>query len=107
MEAKLWEAHGKLNSKFRKHLSSVRFIRQLYNRPLMVLPTQFREGGGKRKPVEQRKVMKQYLGFIKSSQRFYRAYIQRLASHFGGILELEAVAGKFHPDSRFVPTSDR
>ena len=70
----------------------------------MGLPIQFREAGGKRKPVEQRKAMKQYLEFIKSSQRFYRAYIQRLSSCFGGIPELEAVAGKFHPDGRFMST---
>ena len=33
VEAKLWEAHGKLNSKFRKHLSSVSFTRSLYKGP--------------------------------------------------------------------------
>ena len=44
--------------------------------------------------------MKQYLEFIKSSQRYYRAYIQRLATSFGGILELEAVAHKFGLNSR-------
>ena len=71
----------------------------------MVLSVQFSESGGKRKPVEQRKAMKQYLEFIKSSQRFYRAYIQKLASRFGGITELEAVAGKFHPDGRLIFTS--
>ncbi|KAL9006933.1 MAG: hypothetical protein Q9188_000309 [Gyalolechia gomerana] len=53
---------------------------------------------GKRKPVEERKAGKSYLDFIKSSQRFYRGYIQELASHFGGIHEIEAVARRFKPD---------
>ena len=43
--------------------------------------------------------MKQYLEFIKSSQRFYRGYIQKLATKFGGIHEVEAVAGRFNPES--------
>ena len=59
---------------------------------------QFRDGEGKKKPVEQRKAMKLYLEFIKSSQRFYRSYIQKLAVNFGGIHEVEAVAGRFSPD---------
>lgn len=49
--------------------------------------------------VEKRKTAKHYLDFIKSSQRFYRGYIQKLASNFGGIRELEAVAQKFNVDS--------
>lgn len=57
---------------------------------------QFREENGKKKPVEKRKLEKHYLDFIKSSQRFYRGYIQRLASHFGGLPELEKVAQKFN-----------
>ena len=39
---------------------------------------------------------KRYLDFIKSSQRFYRNYVQKLATRFGGIPELEAVAFKFN-----------
>lgn len=49
--------------------------------------------------VEKRKAVAHYLRFIKSGQRFYRGYIQRLASTYGGIRELEAVAQKFSPDS--------
>ncbi|RDW78773.1 uncharacterized protein DSM5745_05625 [Aspergillus mulundensis] len=45
------------------------------------------------------KLEKHYLEFIKSSQRFYRGYIQQLASHFGGISELEKVARKFSFDN--------
>ena len=43
-------------------------------------------------------MMKHYLDFIKSSQRFYRSYIQSLASQFGGIPELQQVAQKFKSD---------
>ncbi|KAL3465803.1 hypothetical protein BJX64DRAFT_43533 [Aspergillus heterothallicus] len=78
VESRLWDAHLKINTRFRKLLS------------------RFREDHGKKKkPVERRKIEKHYLEFIKSSQRFYRGYIQQLASHFGGVLELEKVARKF------------
>ncbi|KAL3446264.1 hypothetical protein BJX65DRAFT_279892 [Aspergillus insuetus] len=78
VESRLWDAHLKINTRFRKLLS------------------RFREDNGKKKkPVERRKIEKHYLEFIKSSQRFYRGYIQQLASHFGGVLELEKVARKF------------
>ena len=44
--------------------------------------------------VEERKLSKRYLEFIKSGQRFYRDHIQKLAVQHGGIPELEAVALK-------------
>ena len=44
------------------------------------------------KPVEYRKTAKSYLDFIKDSQIYYRGFIQRLVSRFGGIPELNAVA---------------
>lgn len=59
---------------------------------------QFRAAKGKKKLVEHRKLIKHYLDFIKSSQRFYRGYIQRLDSHFDGIPELRAVARKLNLD---------
>ncbi|KAJ5280423.1 hypothetical protein N7478_005795 [Penicillium angulare] len=77
-EGRLWDAHLKLNNRFRKKLS------------------RHKEENVKKKPVEKRKLEKHYLDFIKSSQRFYRGYIQHLSSHFGGILELEKVARKFN-----------
>ncbi|PWY70230.1 hypothetical protein BO70DRAFT_343761 [Aspergillus heteromorphus CBS 117.55] len=82
VEGRLWDAHLKINNRFRKLLSRFR-----------------EENGKKKKPVERRKLEKHYLEYIKSSQRFYRAYIQQLASHFGGILELEKVARKFNFDN--------
>jgi hypothetical protein len=64
------------------------------------LRPQIREENGKKKPVEKRKLEKHYLDFIKSSQRFYRGYIQHLSAHFGGIPELEKVARKFNFESK-------
>ncbi|KAJ5908529.1 hypothetical protein N7495_001211 [Penicillium taxi] len=81
VESRLWDAHVKLNSRFRKLLS------------------RHREENSKKKPVEKRKLEKHYLDFIKSSQRFYRGYIQHLSSHFGGIVELDKVARKFNFES--------
>ncbi|KAJ5148800.1 hypothetical protein N7448_000378 [Penicillium atrosanguineum] len=78
VEGRLWDAHLKLNTRFRKLLS------------------RYREENAKKKPVEKRKLEKHYLDFIKSSQRFYRGYIQHLSSHFGGIVELDKVARKFN-----------
>ncbi|KAL4807803.1 hypothetical protein BDV18DRAFT_136089 [Aspergillus unguis] len=82
VEGHLWDAHLKINLRFRKLLS------------------RFRDDiGKKKKPVERRKLEKHYLEFIKSSQRFYRGYIQQLASHFGGISELEKVIKRFNFDN--------
>ncbi|KAI2794043.1 hypothetical protein POX_a00633 [Penicillium oxalicum] len=81
VEGRLWEAHLKLNNRFRKLLA------------------RYREENTKKRPVEKRKLEKHYLDFIKSSQRFYRGYIQHLSSQFGGIVELEKVAHKFNFES--------
>lgn len=54
--------------------------------------------------VEQRKLKKNYLEFIKSSQRYYRSYIQKLAFRFGGIPEIEAIARKFNTDGIILYT---
>lgn len=67
---------------------------------LISLPLQFREATAKKRQVEQRKAIKQYLEFIKTSQRFYRGYIRNLAIRFGGIQELDAVARKFNLESK-------
>ncbi|RAK73438.1 uncharacterized protein BO72DRAFT_244552 [Aspergillus fijiensis CBS 313.89] len=82
VEGRLWDSHLKINTRFRKLLSRFR-----------------EENGKKKKPVEKRKLEKHYLEFIKSSQRFYRGYIQQLSSHVGGIPELEKVARKFNFDN--------
>lgn len=76
MENRLWDLHGKVNSHYRKQLR------------------QFRDASGQRKVVEQRAFERHFLGFVKSSQRFYRGLIQSLGAHFGGVKELEAVANR-------------
>jgi Telomerase activating protein Est1 len=83
-EFRLWNAHGKINNKYRSRLAK------------------FQDGEGKKKPVERRTLEKRYLDFIKSSMRFYRGYIQRLASHFRSPKEIFEIAHKLHLDSESV-----
>ncbi|KAL8830698.1 MAG: hypothetical protein Q9170_005626, partial [Blastenia crenularia] len=83
-EGKLWDVHVQINGRFRNRLGYFRSLK------------------GKKKPVEERKTAKLYLNFIKSSQRHYRGYIQELASHFGGISEIETIAGRFRSDATTV-----
>jgi hypothetical protein len=52
----------------------------------------FKKEDGKKKVVERRKTEKYHERFIKSSQSFYRGYIQRLASHFANVDEVLNVA---------------
>lgn len=42
--------------------------------------------------VEKRKLEKHYADFLKTTQFFYKGYIQRLASHFGGLKDLRRIA---------------
>ncbi|KAL8913452.1 MAG: hypothetical protein Q9171_001745 [Xanthocarpia ochracea] len=88
IEDRLWDAHVRINDHFRKQLGY------------------FRDLKGKKKPVEQRKAAKLYLRFLKSSQRFYRGYLQRLATHSGGISEIAVIARKFTLDSA-SPTPEK
>lgn len=86
VETYLWNNHAEINSKkFRPYL------------------TRFREGDGKKKHVERRKAEKLYLDFIKSSMRFYRGFIQRLASHFKDVPEVFEIARKFRLNSKSPP----
>ena len=76
VEDRLWEVHGKINSEFRKQLK------------------QFRGGSGRRKAVERRALKRHFLEFIKSSQNFYRCFVQSLGSYYGGVQALQAVANR-------------
>ena len=69
----LWDAHTLINNRYRKIIG--------------------RYKGDKNFVVEKRKVEKHYVDFIKTSQYFYKGYIQRLASHFSGIKGLSRIAG--------------
>lgn len=82
VEERLWTAHSKANSRFRPVLA------------------RFREGDGQKLKVERRKAEKVYLAFIKSSQTFYRGYIQRLAANFKDIPEILSLARGMELDSR-------
>lgn len=48
--------------------------------------------------VEIRKFQKNYLQFIKASQRYYRQHILNLDAHFDGIPELRKIAHKWKDD---------
>ena len=72
----LWDAHTKINGRFKKILA------------------EYRKGDQKKMVVEKRKFEKRYADFIKTSQFFYKGYIQRLASHFGGMKGLQRIANR-------------
>lgn len=71
----LWDAHTLINNRYRK----------------LLIP--YQRGELKDHVVERRKLEKRYVDFLKTSQFFYKCYIQRLASHFGGMPKLVRVAG--------------
>ena len=48
--------------------------------------------------MEIRKFQKNYLHFIKASQRYYRQYILNLDAHCDGIPELRKIALKWKDD---------
>lgn len=105
VEGRLWGVHSKINNRFRSDLARVGDSESCVGdmgprRADMDEVFQFQGEDGRRKIVEKRKSVKYYLQFIKSSQRFYRAYIQKLSSRFGGIPEIEEVAQKFKADGR-------
>jgi hypothetical protein len=83
LEARLWAAHTRVNSKYRTVLA------------------RFREGDGKKKSVERRKAEKLYLDFVKASMKFYRGQIQRLASHFEDTPEVFAITRSSSLDSEW------
>jgi hypothetical protein len=72
----LWDAHTKINTRFKKLLA------------------EYRKGDQKKMVVEKRKFEKRYADYIKTSQFFYKGYIQRLASHFAGMKGLHRIANR-------------
>ncbi|RMZ86232.1 hypothetical protein DV737_g178, partial [Chaetothyriales sp. CBS 132003] len=78
-DTRLWAAHGRVNSKFRSYLATLR------------------EQSAKKKYVERRKADAIYEAFLKSSIRFYRAFIQRLAARFKDVPDLFNLAKGFGP----------
>lgn len=71
---KLWDAHVLINNRYRKMVDG------------------FKKPDKKQHVVERRKLEKHYVDFLKTSQHFYKGYIQRLASHFAGMRDLRRIA---------------
>ncbi|RDW89348.1 hypothetical protein BP6252_01380 [Coleophoma cylindrospora] len=86
VELHLWDSHSVINNRYRK------------------LVNHFRSGDRDQKKyaVERRKLEKRYADFIKTSQFFYKGYIQRLASHFTGLQDLRRIAHQLSLDSLTV-----
>ncbi|KUJ19865.1 uncharacterized protein LY89DRAFT_731115 [Mollisia scopiformis] len=74
VEQRLWDAHVLINSRYRTMLEGLR------------------KPNKKQHSVEKRNVEKHYVDFIKTSQFFYKGYIQRLASHFSAMDGLRRIA---------------
>ncbi|KAF2715411.1 hypothetical protein K504DRAFT_469630 [Pleomassaria siparia CBS 279.74] len=88
IETQLWAAHLKINASYRKQLRHLR-------------------RNTKDRVVEIRKVAKNYLQFIKGSQRFYRHYILNLDAQFEGIPELRKIAQTWKDEMPKKPTHKR
>lgn len=84
VEKCLWDHHVKINQRYRK------------------IVDHFKQDDQKKHVVERRKFEKRYADFIKTSQFFYKGYIQRLASHFEGMKELRRIAHRLSLDSKTV-----
>ena len=99
VENELWEIHAYINAWYRRQLETVsrKFAHSGHR---LILETQFKRNPKKKHVVEQRKVAKRFLEFIKSSQHYYRGHVQKLAQNFSGIPELEAVALKVAIEGR-------
>lgn len=80
----LWDSHTSINKRYRKLLDRLR------------------KGDAKNNTVERRRLEKHYVDFIKTSQFFYKGYIQRLASHFDGIEGLLRIAHRLSLDTLSV-----
>lgn len=74
VESHLWDSHTLINNRYRK------------------ITAKYKSEEYKSHTVERRKWEKRYADFLKTSQFFYKGYIQRLASHFAGLSELRKIA---------------
>lgn len=84
VERHLWDSHIKINQRYRK------------------IVEHYRKDDQRRNIVERRKLEKRYADFIKTSQFFYKGYIQRLASRFEGLKELRRIAHRLSLDTQAV-----
>jgi hypothetical protein len=84
VEGHLWAAHIKINQRYRNMVDH------------------YKQEDQKRNVVERRKLEKRYADFIKTSQFFYKGYIQRLASRFEGMKELRRIAHRLSLNTQSV-----
>ncbi|KAI9646713.1 hypothetical protein NHQ30_004710 [Ciborinia camelliae] len=76
VQHRLWDSHSLINTRYRKFVAH------------------YRSADQKRRAVERRKLEKHYVDFLKTSQYFYKGYIQRVASHFGPLPALQRIANR-------------
>lgn len=100
-EERLWDSHQKVNNHYRTALTQVRVVTLACSDIRLTFATQFKKAT-ESKPVEQRKLGAEYLKFIKSSQKFYRGFVGRLAKVYGDIPALQRVAKKLGPSGRTI-----
>lgn len=81
IEERLWSVHIQINARYRKIIA--RFTKDTQK---------------KNTAVEKRKWEKRYVDFLKTSQFFYKGFVQRLASHYD-ITELRKVAHRLQLDT--------
>ncbi|EKD17846.1 hypothetical protein MBM_03618 [Drepanopeziza brunnea f. sp. 'multigermtubi' MB_m1] len=74
VEQRLWSVHTMINNRYRKVMEHSKKANKTH--------------------VERRATAKHYADFIKTSQYFYKGYIQRLASHFDGLENLYRIASR-------------
>lgn len=99
VEQKLWTAHLKVNTIFRQEHKIVRpMLKKTAGRQADTAQLK----RSKDHVVEMRKFQKNYLHFIKASQRYYRQYILNLDAHFDGIPELRRIAQKWKDDGTWT-----
>jgi hypothetical protein len=83
VEGRLWSSHSLIKERYKKLLAHYR-----ENQPS--------------RHVERRKLEQRYVNFIKTTQFYYKGYIQRLASHFGAMTELRRIADRLSLDTQTV-----
>lgn len=87
--ARLWEAHGLINKKYRKNLDKLK------------------AADPRKVAVEQRKLTKHYADFLKTSTHFYKGFILRLCSLAGELPRLARIAGAMRIEVSSMGNSPR
>lgn len=72
VEKRLWSVHTLINNRYRKLMEHSKKANKSH--------------------IERRAITKRYADFVKTSQYFYKGYIQRLASHYDGLEPLYRIA---------------